>query len=256
MSCSGFDEHMDWDKEESDSSGAGKEESAGKKSEGEVSQSGSGEKDWKRILAEAQTLAQQRGTMPMGMEREINQIHKSKINWKHFLQKAIRNSVPMDYTWSKPNKKYIGEGVYLPSTYGETVKVLFGIDTSGSQSQDDLTDSVSEMHSISKMYSGIEFRAMTFDTKVHEDIHIYNGNVKKLKELKMKGGGGSDSADLYDIIKKKGYNRNTKLLIFFTDGYMGFPKVLTIPTIIVLTKNHCPKNQLPTKNVVAVVEMN
>ena len=244
---SGFDEHMDWDKESSDSAD-------GKESTGKECPCRESEKDWKKILADAQTMAQQRGNLPVGMEREINQLRKSKINWKHFLQKAIRSSIPQDYTWGKPNKKYIGEGVYLPSTYGESIKVLFSIDTSGSISKEDLTDSISEIIAISKCYSGIEFRFLTHDIDVYEDIAVYNGNTKKMLQTPISGGGGTSHKPLYEHIKKKGYNRQTKLLISFTDGYSDFPSRLPIPTIFCLTKNHISKKDLP-KDSMAIIEM-
>jgi predicted metal-dependent peptidase len=240
---SGFDSHVDWDKEGQD--GAGQEKTK------QINKSG---KDWKKIMAEAKALSQNRGDTPLGMDREINDVHKSRINWKHFVQKVVSNYIPQDYTWNKPNKKYIGEEIYLPSTYGESIRVLFGIDTSGSQSQEDLTDSMSEVVAITRQYSNIEFRAITFDTEVHENLNVYNGNVKKLKQLRMRGGGGSSSICLYNLIEEKKYNRNTKLLIFFTDGYMEFPKKFTIPTILVLTENHCAIKDLP-KQALAVIEM-
>ncbi len=248
----GFDEHMDWD------SADGKEESNSGKQSGETGEKecpcGSQEKDWKKILADAQAMAQQRGTMPLGMERELKEIHKSRINWKHFLQKAIRSSIPQDYTWNKPNKKYIGEGVYLPSTYGESIKILFSIDTSGSISKEDLTDSISEIIAISKCYSGIEFRFLTHDVEVYEDIEVYNGNIKKMLNTPISGGGGTSHKPLYEHIRKKGYNRQTKLLVSFTDGYSDFPNRLPISTIFCLTKQHCPKSNLP-KDSMAIIEM-
>lgn len=239
--CTGFDSHIDWDKADEDKNGKANS----------VSKSG---KAWDKVMAEAKAHAQARGDSPLGMDREINDIHKSRINWKHFIRRIVSKSIPFDYTWAKPNKKYIGEDLYLPSTYGESIRVIFGIDTSGSQSQEDLTDSMSEVVAITKQYSNIEFRAITFDTECHENLHVYNGNINKLKQLKMRGGGGSSSLCLYNLIEEKKYNRNTKLLIFFTDGYMEFPKKFTIPTILVLTENHCAIKDLP-KQALAVIEM-
>ena len=246
--CKGFDEHRDWDK----ASGKEGEENtkAQEGAEGVKQQA----KDWKKILSEANTIAQQRGQVPNGMTRELSELHKSKINWKNFLDKAIRASIPQDYTWNKPNKKYIGEGIYLPSTYGETVKVLFSVDTSGSISKEDLTDYISEIVAVSKCFSGIEFRFLTHDIEVYEDIHIYNGNIRKMLATPISGGGGTSHKPLYEHIKKKRYTASTKLLISFTDGYSDFPDKLTIPTIFVLSRNHCPKKDLP-KKAVAVLEI-
>ena len=68
-----------------------------------------------------------------------------KVNWKTLLQKYITNTIPTDYTFARPRRSSRALGIYLPSVVKENVEIYVSIDTSGSISQDDLTDFLSEM---------------------------------------------------------------------------------------------------------------
>jgi predicted metal-dependent peptidase len=107
---------------------------------------------------------------------------------------------------------------------------------------------MSEMIGISKSYSNVEFHVLTHDTEVHDDIPIYNGHINKIKQLKIHGGGGTDSRCVYEYIHKKRYSRDIKLLICFTDGYTVWPEkpVKELYTICVLSGGHCPIEQVPS----------
>lgn len=203
--------------------------------------------DWKKISAEAMAHAKQRGLIPLGMEREIGEIRKSRIDWRTFLRKMVAQSLPFDLTWSRPARKYISQDLYLPSSYGESISVMIAYDTSGSMSAEDMAMGISESIGISRAYNNVEFRILTHDTEIHDDLLIANGNIKKIRQLKPKGGGGTDSHCIFEHIKKKEYNRKTKLLICFTDGYTSWPEkpVRDYQTLCVLVGNHCPKKDVP-----------
>lgn len=81
--CKGFDEH----KEKSEGKGTSKSEQQ------EL------ENEWLNRLEEAYVSAKQRGRLPLGMERYIDEIKKSQINWKVMLQKLVQSTIPRDYTY-------------------------------------------------------------------------------------------------------------------------------------------------------------
>ena len=160
----GFDEHSFEEGEgqdgEGSSSGKGKE----KLEEGQDGKGSSGkgekkeEKDWSKITATAYNYAKQRGTEPAGMGREFEVYNKSYINWRAYLRKEIGKRVPKNYCWSRPSKKYISQDIYLPHIQGDSVKVLFSIDTSGSISGEELSKFVTEILAVARSFSDIEFR--------------------------------------------------------------------------------------------------
>jgi predicted metal-dependent peptidase len=204
--------------------------------------------DWTEALAKANTFAKMQGHSPLGLGVEYHSIHKAKIKWNNILKKEVARSIPFDMTYAKPNRHYLWmNDIYMPTSTGESVKVLASIDTSGSISERELSDFISELIGISRTYRGqVEFRVLSHDTIVHDDILITNGKGEKaLKQMKLHGGGGTDHNQLYDYIVEKGYARDTKLLISFTDGYSSFPEHNKVKTVFVLSGGHCGKDQMP-----------
>jgi len=245
-----FDQHIKDGVGEEEGEGKGKD---GDKEEGE-GQGGAGDKegegvpnvDWDKVVAEAFNHAKMIGKSPAGFDRYFEELHAPKVNWRTLLRKTIASFLPYDYTYRRPNKKYSCHDIYMPSIYGESIRVICSIDTSGSISQKDLEAYISEMIGISKSFSNVEFRVLTHDTDVHDDIPIYNGHVNKIKQLQIHGGGGTSHIPLYEHIEKNRRKWNTNLLVSFTDGYSAFPdKRPGIETIFVLSGGHCPKENMP-----------
>lgn len=203
------------------------------------------EKDWGKLLNEAAVYARHCGTLPAGMEEILNVINKPKIKWKSYLRKVVAANIPRDYSWKKPNKKYLWQECYMPSSQGDSVSVVISFDTSASVSKEELDQYVSEVVGISKAYSSIDFRILTHDVEVHDDIQIKDSNKKHLKKISVHGRGGTSHIPLYEYIKEKKYN-TVKLLISFTDGFSDYPEKPSIPTVFVLSGQHIAKNQMPT----------
>ena len=226
-----FDKHM-WDKRD------GKEE--GNKEDAEK-----WENEWKRILAEAKEYAKQRGDIPAGMEREFKALNKPKVNWRAILRQTVRSQIPSDYTYSHNNRKYAWQDYFVPAVLREGIEVTVAIDTSGSISNEDLGDIITEIIEIARSFSSVKMRLITHDAEVHDDYEIRNGNIAKIKKLKIHGGGGTSHIPLYEYIRKK-YPK-TKLLISFTDGYSEFPENRKdiVPTIFVLGGVHVSPKEMP-----------
>lgn len=204
-----------------------------------------GDKDWKQIMADATTYSKQRGTDPLGLGRDYDILNKSCINWRAILRREIAKSIPVDYTWARPSRKFMSQGIYLPSTTSEEVKVLFAIDLSGSVSRDEMSMYMAEIKAIADIFPSVEMRIITHDHEVCDDFHITSSTKRKLLALKMHGGGGTDMVCVHDHIKAKGYNKGYAIMFHFTDGYGSFPNKSAIPSYIILSENHCAKEDLP-----------
>jgi len=204
----GFDEHM----ENSDEKTKGKSASADLESE------------WLNRLEEAYVSAKQRGSVPNGMEKYLDEIKKSQINWKALLQKYVQSLIPSDFTWLKRSKRSRATKTYLPSVLKEKIEVCVGIDLSGSIGKEELTEFMSEIIGISKAYhQSLTMRLLTHDVNVHNDYTITNGNIDKIKRLKLKGGGGTSHIPIFDYVKDK--VKGCKAVIFFTDGYSDIGQI-------------------------------
>ena len=201
------------------------------------------EKDWTAIMEQAFNHAKQKGKAPLGMGRDYKISGKSKVNWRFIIHKEIGKRMPVDYSWNKPSRRGIGIGCYLPSTVKEGTTILFSIDTSGSISEKELSDYMTEIFTVVRSFKA-DIHVITHDSAVHND-HRVEGNENKLRQIAINGGGGTSHIPLYDYISKKRYDRSHTLLISFTDGESDYPSRPCIDTIFILPKNHRVRSMMP-----------
>jgi predicted metal-dependent peptidase len=200
-------------------------------------------------MSTASTYAKMQGQSPLGCERDFDELRQSKINWKAILRRTVSSYIPSDFSWRRPNKKYIWNDSYLPSTDGDSAKVLLSIDTSGSVSGEEMAEYLSEMLGMARSFAQVDFRVLCHDTEVYDMGLIMNGNLKNIQAIRPKGGGGTDHRQLMEYIEQKGYHRKqSKLLISFTDGYSSFPdRRPPYNVLIVLAgRGHAPKSSMPS----------
>jgi len=207
-------------------------------------------KEWMEKITEAMILAKRQGKLPVGMERLIEKILRPKLNWRALLWKYITQELPLDYTWAKPHKKSYSVGVYLPHIVKESMDVVVAIDTSGSISQQELEEFISETIAIAKSFRNVKMTVITCDAEVQDVYSLTNGNIDKLKHMEIHGYGGTDFRPVFNYIKRK--IPNARILVYLTDGYGEFPKQETVRTIWVLTKEGIPEKEIPFGRVIRI----
>lgn len=194
------------------------------------------ENEWKKRLVEATTLAKQMGKLPLGMERYVEEVLKSKISWRHLLYKYVTQEIPHDYTYSRPHRRSESVGFYMPSVVKECVELVVAVDTSGSIGQREYDIFISELVAIVKSFANIKITILSCDTQIHDIIELTNGNLEKICNLKLRGYGGTDFRPIFKWI---GENKpNTKLLVYLTDGMGEYPEYETVRTLWVLTQKY------------------
>jgi predicted metal-dependent peptidase len=182
------------------------------------------EREWKERLSEAYVTAQQIGKVPAEIERLMGNIHKNELNWRNILLKNVQSVIPYDYTYAVPHKKSCSAGYYMPNTTKEMVNIAVGVDVSGSVGEKEYADFLSEVIGMAQAFRGrICIRFLTHDVKVQNDYVVENGNVEKIKALKITGGGGTSHKPIMEYIKEN--VRNIKLAIFLTDGYSDLEEI-------------------------------
>jgi predicted metal-dependent peptidase len=176
------------------------------------------EKGWLDKVHEAYAGSKLAGNEPAGIGRIIGKLHESRVNWKQLLLRYIQSSIPSDYDYSRPNKKSISSGFYMPDTTKERVEISVGIDVSGSIGQDELTDFLSEIVGIARAYrEQVKMTLFTHETDIVDEWTIENGSVAKILAMRIKGGGGTSFERPYKTFIKK--HPDTKLLVWLTDGF-------------------------------------
>lgn len=178
------------------------------------------------------------------MQKLVDKLANPEFNWKEYLIKYISNQIPYDYTYSRPHKKSIACGFYMPNVMKERLEIVASIDTSGSISQKDIGEFLAELHSITKLSSSIEVTVVIVDAQIHEVHKLTDDNVENIISMKMSGGGGTNHIPLFKWVEKE--KPDCKILVNFTDGYTSFPN--TPPpydTIWVLCHDGCNDDNIP-----------
>lgn len=206
---------------------------------------------WKKIIAEAAQLAKQQGKLPAGLERRIEGVLDSKMNWKQRLYKYVVSQIIYDYSWNRPHKRGMGLGVYLPDTVKESVHIVVSIDTSGSIGGNELQEFLSELIAIGNSFVNIKMDIIICDAAVHETYQLTRDNVDDIMSMKISGGGGTSHIPVYDYVKENIHD--CKVLINFTDGYTSFPEDPedhAFESLWVLNKHSCDEKDVPFGEVI------
>jgi predicted metal-dependent peptidase len=178
-------------------------------------------KDYVRsAICEAYACAKNQGSMPAGMERVIVGHLKPKVNWLQALRQKLRmgasRKASRDITWSTPNRRFLGAEYIFPSPIGpDQPRIAFAIDTSGSMSEKDLKQAVSELEDIRRKFNAKVY-FLDCDAGVYESRWI--DPYEPLPSLQ--GGGGTDFAPVFQHLIEKRIKPD--YCVFFTDGYGNF----------------------------------
>ena len=166
-------------------------------------------------------MSKQSGSIPSHIKRTLEELSKPKVNWKAVLARFFSDVNKADYSWTKPNRKYLPN--YLPKLHSVNLgRVDFAIDTSGSITADQFNQFVSEVHGVLRILNPTEIGVYQFDHALQGSNVVRN--VRDIIKLPFKGGGGtSPEYAIQEFIKNK-----AQALIVLTDGYFN-SRILTKP---------------------------
>jgi predicted metal-dependent peptidase len=169
------------------------------------------EKQVQKILQDAkEQTVKKRGNVPGEIEGLIvvEEFTAPKFDWKGYLRRftGVSTKVFTKKIRRKENRRY-------EDNPGLKIKMrqhmLLAIDTSGSVSNDELTEFMNEIHHIHK--AGVDITVVQCDTSIRS-IEPYRGK----NEISVLGRGGTEFDPVLDY-----YNANLKKytsLVYFTDG--------------------------------------
>lgn len=194
--------------------------SGDKEGEGEGFSPSSGlksEADW-RIAIEIAAKGQPPGKLPAAIQRLIENLHESKVDWRTTLRRFVARVVPSDYSWVQPNRRFIAQGLILPGIVKDGVPRLgLCVDTSGSIGGDLLTDFASELTAILEECKPECMETVFCDAAVANVVVYQPGDMVDLAH-DAKGGGGTafEPALNYFTNHEQG---PPVAVIYLTDGF-------------------------------------
>jgi len=158
------------------------------------------------------------GRVPAGVARLISDFTEPKMDWRQMLRMNIQSILKSNFSFSRPNRKSQHCGAVLPGMMNEeTIDVSVAIDMSGSISDKQAKDFLSEVKGIMDEYVDFKLDLWTFDTKVYGYKQFTGDIADEILDYECKGGGGTDFDVNYDFMKEQGIE--PKRFIMFTDGY-------------------------------------
>lgn len=213
-----LDEHIDWG-DDGDDEGDGKD--GNKPGKGRPKYSKEELQQIRDEIKEAMIQASQAagaGNTPAGVNRLIQELTEPKMNWRQLLRQQIQSTIRSDYTFSRPNRKGWHMGAVLPGmNFAETIDIAVGIDMSGSISNAQGSDFLSEIKGIMEEFKDYQIKIWCFDTKVYNEQDFSADGGTDISEYSVVGGGGTDFDANWIYMKDQGIT--PKKFIMFTDGY-------------------------------------
>jgi predicted metal-dependent peptidase len=196
--------------------------------QGDPAQSRQVEADWQVAVSQAQTAAAARGPLPAGLGRAVEDIRHPPADWRAVLREFVASSARNDYSWARPNRRFLAQGLYLPGLHSEELgDVILAVDTSGSIGEKLLGVFAAEVNAVLGAYD-CSVTVLYHDTEV-EKVQAWHSTDGPLV-LEPVGGGGTSHACVFDWLISSG--ASPACVICLTDLETEFPT--NVPTVPVL----------------------
>lgn len=195
-------------------------------------------------ISAAQTLERQRGELPAHIKQLVNKLLEPEIPWQEVLAQFITRCMGDKTSWSRPARRFAASGTYLPSRYGEMLKVAVAIDTSGS-TVTDMPKFLGEVNGLLKSFGNYELTLIECDAEIGKYEKYDESNPLDLEhtEYHATGGGGTRLQPIFDKLEEE--NDDIDALVVFTDGYcetFSESSAPLYPVLWVLTKDGAESN--------------
>lgn len=179
-------------------------------------------------IAQAAQAAKMQGKMPAALQKIVAELISSKTPWYDILMRYVSTYVKTDYSWARPNRRFIGAGHYLPSmtstpTMGE---LAIQVDVSGSISKQELAHYNGHLQAIVQAVNPERVHVLYVDTKVQRHDVFEQGDEFALEFFS--GGGTHMPAGLSYLADN---DISPSVCVVLTDMYTDFGTEPSFPVI-------------------------
>ena len=180
------------------------------------------------------------GGVPLLIERYIKEYKNPQVDWITILDEFVQEEI-VDYSFSPPDRRFDDSPFFLPDfndTDCTVKKILFMVDTSGSMSNDAITQCFSEIKGAIDQYNGkLEGWLGFFDAAVIDPEPFMD--EEEFAVIKPKGGGGTEFYIIFNYVREHMSDDLPASIVILTDGYVGmFPTIdeaMGIPVLWIIT---------------------
>ena len=163
------------------------------------------------------------GKVGSGGDRELQGLLEAKVRWQDALREYIQEQCAgSDYsTWKRPNRRYLGMDVYMPSGVSERVgDIVVAIDTSGSIGGEQIKQFLGEVDAIAQGVNPESVWVLYWDTQVCRAERYIGEDVRRIAESTKPAGGGGTAPSCVTAYMRDNHIK-PKVAIVLTDGYVG-----------------------------------
>lgn len=218
-------------------------------------------RQWRECAIQSQVMGRQAGTHEGNMLADLLDVPSPKVRWSEVLRGALHRAIAEagrdDVSWHRRSRRSNTE-IILPGGITYRCKAVVVIDTSGSMSDDDLSQCVAETTAIVN-HCRVPVFLVAHDDAVQEACWIRPGarsmvhtSIKK----RMKGRGGTSFIEAYERVEQEPGKFN--VLVHLTDGEIcdGWPdRPSSVRRLIVALVGSANKQDVPENARVIEVEV-
>ena len=203
-------------------------------------------RQWAEATDRAASVARGRGvgTLPGGVDRAFGLTDRPKLDWRTLLWRFLARA-PTDFATF--DRRFIHQGLYLETLEAVSLRVIVGIDTSGSIDVDSLDAFQAELFGVLRAYPATQAWILYVDTVAYGPYLIEPGDELPPPE----GGGGTDFAPFFAAIDAAGLADEAAVAVYLTDGDGPFPtQPPTYPVLWIVTPGGVDDAMFPFGDVV------
>ena len=179
---------------------------------------GLGEAVRQQVAVEILNHVAARGEVPANLRRWAEERLRPRVNWRSLLRNSVRQGLITlrqrrfpSYTLRHRRAEAL-DPFLLPGSYGRLPRVAVVVDTSGSVSDQMLSQALAEVRGV--LGSGVRVTLYAVDAKVHHVQRVFRN-----EPILLFGGGGTDMRVGIAAATEDGHD----LIVVLTDGYTPWP---------------------------------
>lgn len=173
--------------------------------------------EWKVKAAQAAQAAKMMGKLSANVARLVDSVLSPKVNWKDVLRNFIVKAKNDSRSWARPNRRFLAQGMYLPSISGEAMgELVIAVDCSGSIGDKELNQFAAEIKAIKEDTNPSAIHVVYFDSEV---CHYDHFSADEELHIDAHGGGGTAFSPVFKFLDEKGIE--PVATVFLTDLYCG-----------------------------------
>ncbi len=192
---------------------------------------------WQQRLAGAAQQAMQAGKMSDAMKRMVEIVGRPRLPWRNLLARYVSAVARDDYSYSRPSTRR-GDPAIFPSLRSAQLNLAVVLDTSGSISDREINEFVSEISAIKSLLRA-RITLMACDAQLAAGCPWVFEPWEDLEFPEhVTGGGGTSFVEPFKTIERA--DQQPDLVVYFTDARGDFPPNPPTSPVIWLVKGNAP----------------